>query len=155
MIQYSETMRLLSEAAATTGCSAFAEHDGEGLHLDRHLPIHDRRRIGLDRHHTGRRDHLAGADIELAVVEIALDHVVLDIAFRQRAGAVGARIVGDVELAADIEYRERQILDLDLERGTGRHLVGAAELDTLSAGHGRWPRCDGPFNAALYSRRRA
>src|SRR5580704_3525339 len=155
MIQYSETMRLLSEAPAATGCSAFAEHDRERSHFDGDLPVDHQRRIGLDRHHAGWRDHFAGADIELAIVEIALDHVVLDIAFRQRAGAVGAGIVGDVELAADVEHRQRQILDLDLERRAGRHLVGAAELDTLSAGHGRWPRCDYPVNAALYSRRRA
>ena len=48
---------------------------------------------------------------------------------------MGAGVVGDVELAVDIEHRERQILDLDLERRAGRHLVGAAELDALSAGH--------------------
>src|SRR5579885_2609651 len=48
------------------------------LNLDGHLAVDHHHRVGLDRHHAGRRHHLAGADIELAVVEIALDHVVLD-----------------------------------------------------------------------------
>jgi hypothetical protein len=59
-------------------------------------------------------------------VEIALDDVVFDIAFRQRAGPVGAGIVDDIELAVDIEDREYQVPHLDLERRTGRDVGSAA-----------------------------
>jgi hypothetical protein len=45
---------------------------------------------------------------------------------------VGAGIVGDVEFAVDIEYRERQIVDLDLERSAGRDILCAAQFDAFS-----------------------
>ena len=41
-----------------------------------------------------------GFDVELAVVEVAFDYTAIDEAFRQRAGAMGAGVVGDVKLAA-------------------------------------------------------
>ena len=69
-------------------------------------------------------------------MEIALDDVVLEIAFGQRARPVRAHVVGDEELAADVEHRQRQILNLDLERVAGGDLVGAAQFDPLSR-HGR------------------
>src|SRR5438067_5091649 len=93
--------------------------------------VDHRHRIGPDRNHAGRRHHFAGADIELTIVEIALDHVAIDIALRQRARTMGAHVVGDEKLAIDIEYRERQILDLDFQRSAGRHLAGGAEIKTL------------------------
>ena len=67
----------------------------------------------------------------MTIVEIALDHVAIDIALRQRARTMGAHVVGDEKLAIDIEYRERQILDLDFQRSAGRHLAGGAEIKTL------------------------
>src|SRR5689334_10638333 len=54
--------------------------------------------IGLDRHHAWRGHHLAGLDVELPVVEVALDNVALDEAFREQARTVGAGVVGDEEL---------------------------------------------------------
>src|SRR5262249_23239446 len=88
----------------------------------------------LDRNHARRRDNLSCLDVELAVVKIAFDDVALDIAFRQRAGTMRAGVVDDVELAVDVEYRQREIAALDLERGSGRYLADAAQLDL--AGHG-------------------
>ena len=46
-------------------------------------------------------------------MEVALDNIVFDIALRQRARPVGAGVVGDVELAVEIEHRKHQIVDLD------------------------------------------
>jgi hypothetical protein len=65
-------------------------------------------------------------------VEIALDNVVFDVAFGKRAGTVRASIVSDVKFTTDIEYRERQIVDLDLDRGAGRNVVCAAQFDAFS-----------------------
>jgi hypothetical protein len=40
-------------------------------------------------------------------------------------------VVGDVEFAVDIEYRERQALGFDPECGAWRDLVGAAEFEAF------------------------
>ena len=87
----------------------------------------------LSRSHAGRQHDLSGADIELPVMEVALDHITFDIAFRQRAGPVGAKIVEHVELAVDVEDRDAQAFLLDLEGGADRDLVGAAEFDLHGA----------------------
>src|SRR5262249_36651930 len=93
-------------------------------------------RVGLHRHHARRRHHFAGANIKLAVVEIAFDDIAIDIALRKRAGAMRAQVVGDEEFAIDIEYRQCQIVDLDLKRGAGRDLAGGAEIETFGGrGH--------------------
>src|SRR5579862_4263113 len=115
-------------------------HDGDFSHFNGHLAVDQERRIDLDRHHAGRRHHFAGTHVELAVVEIALDDVVFEIAFGERARSVGATIVGDKKLAVDVEYGKRQVAGLDLQRRPRRHIVGAAELDTLAGGHQRNPR---------------
>ena len=52
-------------------------------------------------------------------MEIALDDVVLEVTLGQRARPVRAHVVGDEEFAADVEHRERQVLDLDLQRVPG------------------------------------
>src|SRR5262249_57664642 len=62
-------------------------------------------------------------------VKIALDHVAFDEAFRQRARAVGAVIVGHEEFAAEIEHGERQIVPLDLEHGSIFHVASVAKFD--------------------------
>src|SRR5262245_18268801 len=98
--------------------------------LDQHPAALDHGLVGLDRHHAGWRHHRAGLDIELAVVERALDHVALDEAFGQQARPVGAVVVDDVELAVHVEDGDRQVRRIDLQRGPGRDLVGAAEIDT-------------------------
>jgi hypothetical protein len=48
-------------------------------------------------------------------MEIALHHFAIDLAFRERAGAVGARVIGDEVAAAEVEDGEDQALALDLD----------------------------------------
>ena len=62
-------------------------------------------------------------------MEIALDNIVFDVAFRKRAGTVGTGIVGDVKFTADIEYREREIVDLDLDSSARRDVDGAVRSE--------------------------
>jgi hypothetical protein len=92
--------------------------------LNKYLPAFDDRGISLDRNHARRPDNRAGPDIELPAVKIAFDDVAFDEAFRQRARAVRAVIVGHEEFAAKIEDGERQIVLLDLEHGS-RFYVGS------------------------------
>src|SRR5262249_51799240 len=98
-------------------------------HLDEDLSTFDDRGISLDRNHARRPDHLAGADIELPAVKIALDDIVFDEAFRQRARAVRAVIVGHEEFAAEVEDGERQIVPLALEHGSIFHVASVAKFD--------------------------
>src|SRR5262245_25323859 len=98
--------------------------------LDQHPAVLDHGLVGLDRHHAGRQHHRAGLDVELAVVERALDHVALDETFGEQARPVGAVVVDDVELAVQVEDCNRQVRRIDLQRGPGRDLVGSAEIDT-------------------------
>ena len=42
-----------------------------------------------------------------------------------------AHIVGVEEFAVDVEHRQRQILNLDLERGAWRNLARGAEIKTF------------------------
>src|SRR5215510_10850936 len=98
--------------------------------LDQHPAALDHGLVGLDRHHAGRRHHRAGLDVELAVVERTLDHVALDETFGEQARPVGAVVVDDVKLAVQVEDGDRQIRRIDLQRGPGRDLVGATEIDT-------------------------
>ena len=69
-----------------------------------------------DRDDAGRLHHGAGADVEHALVEVALDAVAVDEAFRERPRTVRAGVVGDMELAVEIEDRDRQAVRFDLER---------------------------------------
>src|SRR6516162_5185890 len=98
-------------------------------HLDEHLPAFDDRGISLDRNHARRSDNGAGADIELPAVKIAFDDVAVDEAFRQRAWAVRAVIVGHEEFAVEVEDGERQIVLLDLEHGSSFHVASVAQFD--------------------------
>ena len=61
-----------------------------------------------------RQSDLAGANIEPALMEIALDLVAVERALGQRSRSVRARVVGDVERAADVVHRERETGRLDL-----------------------------------------
>src|SRR3954451_20479126 len=56
----------------------------DSLRLDEDTVVLDHDLVGLDRNHAGRCHHLAGLDVELAVVEIALDHVAVDVPLGER-----------------------------------------------------------------------
>src|SRR5215471_9638727 len=102
-------------------------------HLDHDLPVLDEGRIGFRRNHARRQHHFAGADVELAVMEIALDYVTLDITLRERPRTMGAQIVERVKFAVDVKDRHAQPFLLDLEGGADRNVVGIAALrQTLS-----------------------
>src|SRR5207244_11227747 len=98
------------------------------IHFDKDSAAFDRRRISLHRDHAGRRHDLTGFDVELAVVEVALDHVAIDEAFRQRTWTVGAGVVSYVKPALDVEDGNRQPRRLDAERGSGGNLIGFASF---------------------------
>src|SRR5262245_30189193 len=51
--------------------------------LNQHPTVLDEGLVGLDRDHAGRRHHLAGLDVELAVVEVAFHNVAVDVALRE------------------------------------------------------------------------
>src|SRR5262245_50472806 len=104
---------------------------GSNLDIDAAVLYHGR--IGFYRNHAGWRHDLAGADVELTIVEVAFHHVVFDIALRQRAWPVGAIVIRDVELAADVEDRQHQPAGLDFQGGADGDVVGVTELDT--SGH--------------------
>src|SRR5262249_19525894 len=66
---------------------------------------------------------------------------------------MGAEVVGDVELAVAVEYRERQVSSLDLEGVAVRHVPGTAK--TYSRRHeGLLLRCDAPEQRAALQYRR-
>src|SRR5262249_28254149 len=94
-------------------------------------------RIGLHGKHAGRRYDLARAHIELAAMKIALDDIVAQIAFCERAGPVGTRVIGDKELTVDIENGEHQASNFHLQGATLLDINRAAELEpTWPRGHG-------------------
>src|SRR6266403_4177989 len=88
-----------------------------GSHLDEDLAVFDHSGIGPDRDHARRPHHRSGLDVELSAVKVAFDDVAFDEALRQRSGPVRAVIVGDEELAVNVEDGERQIVPLDLQHG--------------------------------------
>jgi hypothetical protein len=95
--------------------------------IDEHPIVLHNDAIGLHRKYARRRYDLARADIELAAMKVALNNIVAQIAFCERAGPVGAGIVGDKELAADIENGEHQSCNFHLQGATPCHINCAAE----------------------------
>jgi hypothetical protein len=59
-------------------------------------------------------------------MEIALDDVTFDVAFRQRTRPMGAGIVGHKELAVDVEHREDQVISLDSHGAANVYVGGIA-----------------------------
>src|SRR2546426_3053155 len=86
------------------------------LYYDVHHAVLDDRVVGSHRDHAGRQDDLTGANVESALVEVALDHVAFDKSLRQRPRSVRAGVVGDVERAVDVVHRDRQTGRLDFPR---------------------------------------
>jgi len=108
------------------------------LDLDQDFSVLYGNYVGLDGNHAGWRDDLPGADIELAPVKIAFDHLTLEGPVRQRSGSMGAGIVGNKELPRDIENGERQSGSVNPEGAALIDFVGTAEFDAgRSRVHGR------------------
>src|SRR5262249_61262707 len=93
---------------------------------DEHLPASNGGGIIFHRNHERRHTNGAVFDINLPAVKITLDNVTFDEAFRQRARAVRAVIVGHEKLAVEVEDGERQIVPLDLEHGSNVHVGSVA-----------------------------
>ena len=88
--------------------------------------------ISPDRDHARRPHAFAGADVEHALMEVALDRVAVDESFRQRPGTVRARVVGGVKRAVEVVDRQRQAARFDLP-----HLADADVLDLAQLHAGR------------------
>src|SRR5262249_40751863 len=84
------------------------------------------------------RDNFAGLDVELAVMEVAFDHVAIDVTFRERSRTVRAGIVGHEKLAVDVEDCQDETGRFDFERVAGRDSVGFAEFDAGRHGCSCW-----------------
>jgi hypothetical protein len=98
-----------------------------GAGLDRYFVVFDVRFVCLDGNHARRGHDFAGADVERTVVEIAFDDVAVDIALGQGTRAMGAGVVGHVELAVDVEDRQRQLALFDLDGAAGFDFVSLAQ----------------------------
>jgi len=97
--------------------------------IDEHPTVFHSDSIGFHGKHAGRRYDLARAYIELAAMKIALDHILAQIALCERAGSVGARVIGDKKLTVDIEDGEHQAPNFYLQGATLRDINRAAELE--------------------------
>jgi hypothetical protein len=105
--------------------------------IDEHPTFLHNDRIGSHGEHARGRYDLARAYIELAAMKIALDDIATQIAFSERARPVGARVIGDVVLAVDIENGEHQASNFHLQGATLLDIKRAAELEPRSSrGHG-------------------
>ncbi len=104
---------------------------------------------GLDARRGGGR---AGADIETPLVERAFDLGSHDKAFRQRAGAVSALILGHIKLSVQAEHGIGLVPDHDPGGGhpAGRHRPGIAQ-PVGSRSSGRWPARIDPLLPGPYS----
>ena len=89
-------------------------------------------RICLQVQDAGWGNYLTIADVELALVEIAFDDVAVEIALGQFARPVGAGIVGDEEVAADMVDGQLQVAVLDLDDLAVAHIRLGTELDQIS-----------------------
>src|SRR5207302_10197380 len=93
--------------------------------------------VGGDGVAGGRVDHVAGLHVELAPVARAHDRRVLELALRERALPVRARVVEGVEGAADVRHRHRDAVGIERANLTVGDVVRASEREEL--GHGLAP----------------
>jgi len=103
-------------------------------HVDVHATVLDHRPVRFHRHHARRPDDLSGPDVELPLMEVALDDVALDEPLGQRARAVRSGIVGDAEVAVEVVHGENEAAGFDAAHFPRRHIVGSAQFDALPRG---------------------
>jgi hypothetical protein len=89
--------------------------------------------IGLYWNHAGRAGDFTRPDVEAPAVKIALDYVVLQITLGQGAGTMGASVIGDEELAINIEYCKHEPLGFDPQRAAAPDVRSTAELHSLGS----------------------
>ncbi len=83
--------------------------------VDVDLAVADLGVVGADRDHARRSDHLTGAEVEGTVVELTLHDLPVDLALRQQPGSVGAVVVNDAVAIANLEHRNLEVVDGDLQ----------------------------------------
>jgi hypothetical protein len=71
------------------------------IDIDRALRDHDG--VSSNRHHARRRDRFAGADVESAPMEIALDDIVFDEALRQGTRSMRTGVICNKNGLVEIE----------------------------------------------------
>ena len=71
-------------------------------------------------------DDFPGPDAEAALMEVALDDLPVEVALRERAGPVRARVVGHVKASVHVEDGQTQVVGFDFEGLAGADLVGGA-----------------------------
>lgn len=99
-------MTFRDQARRTDDFSRLGE--GSASRINKHFTVDHDGMEGAQRNHARRSDNFTGTNIERAVVKIAFDGVTVHATFRQRAGAMGAVIIGYVKVIAEVEYGECQ-----------------------------------------------
>jgi hypothetical protein len=80
MVRQSDMDFLVSEDGEDRGEFASRMAGSLSSDFDEHFAVLYDRRVGLDRDYARRGHHLAGLDVELAVMKITFNHIAIDIA---------------------------------------------------------------------------
>src|SRR5439155_2636745 len=102
--------------------------------FDIHAAVLDDSPVRFHGHHARPLHDVAGADVEHALVEVALDQVPVDEALGQRAGTVRAVVVGHAKLAVEVEDRERQTGCFDPACFSRSDVLNPAQFDSRRRG---------------------
>jgi len=95
--------------------------------IDEHLPVLDRGAEGVEIDEAGRLHRLAGAHVERAEMQAALDDVAVEDAVGEVGGGVGAARLGGIEGAVDIVDGDELAADLEALDAAGRQIGGGAD----------------------------
>ncbi len=106
-------MTFRDQARRTDDFSRLGE--GSASRIDKHFTVDHDGMEGAQGNHARRSDDFTGTNIECAIVKIAFDGVAFHATFRQRAGAVGAVVIGYKEVIAEVEYGECQTSSFNLD----------------------------------------
>src|ERR1700680_3669020 len=95
--------------------------------------------VTADRFDRGQRQRIAGAQVEGGAVQRALDGAAgdVEVTLAERGLGVAAGVVEAEELAADVEDRDRHVVNRYARGGAGRHVLDASHLDP--GGHAHAP----------------
>src|SRR5262245_57774888 len=122
--------------AMTASDSVLVELIRRGLvEVDPDLAVLHDNLIGPQRREARRLDRFAGLDVECAEMQRTLDHIALQHAVGKTRRAVGAFVVGGVELTADVVDGDDIGADLEALHRVLRHLRGRTDGHKLSHSH--------------------